>query len=113
MLIKNKVIQIIICVLSLATISSILCADEFNMSASECFIDQKNNIVIGKGNVEVTDSEGKLIKTDKATYEKSKEFLLTEGSVEIIDIEGNILKSNKATYDKKKKRKLLHTKTLN
>ena len=104
MQIKNKIILIIICTLSLSIFNSNLHAEEFNISALEFSIDQKNNIVIGEGDVEVTDSEGKLIKADKVTYEKSKEFLLAEGSVEVIDVEGNILKSDKATYDKKKER---------
>ena len=71
-------------------------------------INQKNNIVIGEGGVEVTDSEGKLIKADKVTYEKSKEFLLAEGSVEVIDVEGHILKSDKATYDKKSEKMITY-----
>ena len=104
MQIKNKIILIIICTLSLSIFNSILHAEELNISALEVSIDQKNNVVIGKGSVEVTDSEGKLIKADKATYEKSKEFLLAEGSVEVIDVEGNILKSDKITYDKKNER---------
>ena len=112
MQIKNKIILIIICTLSLSIFNSNLHAEEFNMSALQFWIDQKNNIVIGEGNVEITDSEGKLIKTDKVTYERSKEFLLVEGSVEVIDVEGNILKSDKATYDKKK-RELLPTKIQN
>ena len=104
MQIKNKIIAIIVYTLSLSILSSILYAEEFDISASEVSIDQKNNIVIGEGSVEVRDSEGKLIKANKATYEKSKDFLVVEGSVEVIDVEGNILKSNKATYDKKKER---------
>ena len=104
MQIKNKIILIIICTLSLSIFNSNLHAEEFNISALEFSIDQKNNIVIGEGDVEVTDSEGKLIKADKVTYEKSKEFLLAEGSVEVIDVEGNIIKSDKATYDKKRER---------
>ena len=103
MQIKNKIILIIICALSLSIFNSNLHAEEFNISALEFSIDQKNNIVVGEGEVEVIDSEGILIKADKVTYEKSKEFLLAEGSVEVIDVEGNILKSDKATYDKKKR----------
>ena len=112
MQIKNKITLIIICILSFYIFNSNLHAEELNISASEISIDQKNNVVIGKGDVEITDSEGKLIKADKATYEKSKEFLLAEGSVEVIDVEGNIFKSDKATYDKKK-RELLLTKIQN
>ena len=102
MQIKNKIILIITYILGLAIFNLNLHAEEFNISALEFSIDQKNNVVIGEGSVTVTDSEGKIIKTDKVTYEKSKEFLLVEGSVKVIDIDGSILKSDRATYDKKK-----------
>ena len=104
MQIKNKIILIITCTLSLYIFCLNLHAEEFNISASEISIDQKNNIVTGKGSVEVTDSEGKLIKADNVTYKKSEEILTVEGSVEITDIEENIVKSDIAIYDKKKER---------
>ena len=100
MQIKNKIISIIICLLSLFAINLNLQAEEFNISAIEVTIDKKNDILIGKGSVEVTDMEGKLITADKVTYERSKEFLIAEGSVEVTDIVGNILKTDKVTYDK-------------
>ena len=56
MQIKNRTILIIICTLSLYIFNSNLHAEEFNISASEVSIDKKNNIVTGKGGVEVTDS---------------------------------------------------------
>ena len=71
MQIKNRIILIIICILSLSMFNSNLNAEEFNISALEFSVDQKNNIVIGKGDVEVADSEGQLIKANKVTYEKS------------------------------------------
>ena len=98
MLIKNKIIFVIICVLNL--FYSNLYAEEFDISATEILVDKANNIVIGKGNVEIEDTEGKLIKADEVIYEKSKEFLTIMGSIEVLDIEGNILKTDKATYDK-------------
>ena len=100
MQIKNKIISIIICLLSLFAINLNLQAEEFNISAIEVTIDKKNDILIGKGSVEVTDMEGKLITADKVTYEKSKEFLIAEGSVEVTDNVGNILKTDQVTYDK-------------
>jgi LPS-assembly protein len=100
MLIKNKIFLIIvICLFYLNVLPVYLFADEFNISATEVSIDQKNNIVIGEGSVEVTDVAGNLIKSDKATYKKTKEFLMAEGSVEVFDTDGNILKTDKATYD--------------
>ena len=104
MQIRDKITLIIACILSLSIFGLNLHADEFNISASQISIDKKNNIVIGEGNVEVTDSEGKLIKANKVTYKKEKEFLLLEGSVEVIDVDGNILKTPVATYDKKEER---------
>ena len=64
MQIKNKIILIIICTFSLSIFNSNLHAEEFNISALEFFVDKKNNIVIGKGDVVVTDTEGKIIKAD-------------------------------------------------
>ena len=98
--IKNKIILTVICFFGLFAYNLSLHADEFNLSASEITFDNKNNVVVGKGSVEVTDEEGKLFRGDKVTYEKSKEFLLIEGSVEIIDSGGNILETDTVTYDK-------------
>ena len=72
----------------LATAKNIY-AEEFNISAMEIEVDKENNIVIGKGSVEAIDSEGRIIKSDKVTYEKSKEFLTAEGSVKIFDNVGS------------------------
>ena len=85
MQIKSKITVIIACFLSLTVLSLDLHADEFNISALEVLVDKENNIITGIGAVEVTDKEGKLIKADRVTYEKSKEFLLAEGSVKIFD----------------------------
>jgi len=101
MLIKNKVNIIISLSLILSLLSLGVDAEEFNLSASEIFIDKNNNTVTGKGNVEATDSEGKIIKADKIVYAKSKEFLLAEGSVKVIDTAGNTIETSKASYDKK------------
>ena len=100
MQIKNKIIVIIICFLSPMFYKINVKADEFSISAEEIVVDKENDIVIGKGSVEVVDKEGILIKSEKVTYEKSKEFLLAEGKVEFIDKEGNIINTDKATYDK-------------
>ena len=101
MLIKNKIIIIFVCLLSLNIINTKLFADEFNISASEITIDKQNDILIGKGSVEVIDNQGKLIKADNVIYEKANNFLLVEGSVEFFDTDGNIIITEKATYDKK------------
>ena len=98
MQIKNKIIVCV--VLIFFTLNLNLAAEEFNISASEITIDKNKDIVAGKGSVEVTDTEGKLIKADKVIYEKSKEFITVEGSVEVLDTLGNILKTDKASYDK-------------
>ena len=98
--IKSKIITLVLCILNLFIFNLDVSADEFNISAVEISVDKKNNIVIGKGSVEATDQEGRLIKADKIIYEKSKEFLTAEGSVLVNDNEGNIIVTNKATYDK-------------
>ena len=98
---KNKIILILISILLFCTTNSKLYADEFNISALEITVDKENNIVIGKGSVEITDTSGKLIKSDRATYIKNDELLIAEGSVEMLDNEGNILTSDKIIYNKK------------
>ena len=100
MQIKNKIVLIGICFFSIVAFNLNLHAEEFDISANEIFIDKANDIVVGKGSVEVIDSGGKIIKADKVTYEKSKEFLQVEGSVEIFDTKGNVLTTDRATYNK-------------
>ncbi len=97
MQIKNKII-ILIFILFLQNQN--LIADEFNISASEISFDKENNILVGKGSVEVSDNEGKIIKSDKVTYTKDKEYLLLEGTVSFLDLKGNLITTDKATYDK-------------
>ena len=40
-----------------------------NISSSEISIDNQNDVIVGKGNVEVTDSEGKTIKSENVIFE--------------------------------------------
>ena len=100
MLIKNKIFQIAVLLLSLLLMNSSLQAEEFNIEAKEISVDKKNNIVTGKGSVVVTDQDGITVKADKIIYERSKEFLTAEGSVEVFDADNNLLTTDKATYDK-------------
>lgn len=100
MQIKNRKITLIFFFLGLFTFNLNLNAEEFNISAKEIIADKDNEILIGSGSIEATDSEGKVINADKITYEKTKEFILVEGKVKISDSLGNILKTDKATYDK-------------
>jgi LPS-assembly protein len=98
---KSKLFIILLYTFSLINFFYInLYADEFNLSAVEVSVDKSNNIVIGKGSVVVTDSDGRIINADKITYDKSKEFLKAEGSVKITNQNGSILKTKTATYDK-------------
>ena len=72
MQIKNKIIIFTIIVLGFTLNSH---ADEFNISAKKISIDKKDNVVVGQGSVEITDSEGKIITSDTVKYDKEKEFL--------------------------------------
>ena len=89
MQIKNKISLLIICFLSTFLLNLSVCAEEFNISALEIFVDKENDIVEGKGSVEAFDTEGRLIKADKVIYIKSKELLLAKGMVEVLDLDGN------------------------
>ena len=73
MLIKNKKIIISFLIFWLSSVN--LFAEEFNITAKEVVIDKENEIIIGIGSVTADDVEGKIIKADKITYTKSKEFL--------------------------------------
>ena len=99
MQIKSKIILYFLIIFFSSNL--ILKADEFNIFAKEITFDKNNNVVTGKGQVEVTDKDGKIIKSDKVVYKKENDFLTVEGNVEFFDTLGNILKTNKATYDKK------------
>ena len=83
MLTKNNKFFIISCVLGLLTLITNLKADEFNISASNITFDKENNTVLGKGSVEVIDSQGRIIKGDKVIYEKTKEIVIVDGNVEV------------------------------
>ena len=62
MQIKNSIVLLTISVLFLFIFNQNLTADEFDISAIEITVDKKNNIVVGKGSVEVIDRDGKIIK---------------------------------------------------
>ena len=93
MQIKNKIILIFITIFFLSNLS--LKADEFDIFAEEITFDKNNNTLIGKGNVEITDKEGKVFKSDKVIYKKENEFLTVEGNVEFFDTKGSRLIGNK------------------
>ena len=65
MLIKNKIVVIIICILVCISFNLKLYADEFNISATEITVDKNNDVIVGKGAVEAVDNDGKIIKADK------------------------------------------------
>ena len=98
MQIKSKIT--IIFILCILFISSKISAEEFNLSAVEVVVDKTNNTIIGKGSVEVKDSDGRVIKSDEAIYKKSQELLIVEGSVKVFDLDGNIISTDKAIYNK-------------
>ena len=91
MQIKNKLTFTAIIFLYISIFNSNLQGEEFNILADKISIDKENNIVVGEGEVEATDSMGKIIKANKITYEKNREFILAEGLVEVADLEGNII----------------------
>ena len=91
MQIKNKIILYFFIIFLSVNLN--LKAEEFDISAKEITFDKSNNVVVGKGEVEVIDKDGKIIKSDKVIYKKENEFLTVEGSVEVFDTLGNILKT--------------------
>jgi len=73
---RNRMKIIIISFLSVLALSLNLHAEEFNITAKEIIIDKKNEILIGKGDVKVQDTKGKIFYSDKVTYKKSIEYIL-------------------------------------
>ena len=67
MLTKNKKIFILITLIFLLLFNTKVNADEFNITANEVIIDKENEILVGKGDVEAVDTEGRIIKADKIT----------------------------------------------
>ena len=65
MQIKDRKKLLILFILSLLAFkTTIIKADEFNITANEILVDKENEILIGKGSVEAVDSEGKIINAD-------------------------------------------------
>ena len=111
MQIKNRKKIIITFFISLFLFNFNLNAEEFDISAKEIAIDQKNEVIIGTGSVAAKASDGKIIYADKITYKKIKEFLLAEGNVKISDINGNTFTTDKATFDKINEKIITYNKT--
>ena len=61
MQIRNRKNILLFFLLSFCIFHLNLSAEEFNISAKEILIDKENEIVVGKGAVEVRDSGGKII----------------------------------------------------
>ncbi len=99
MQIKSKKILIFLFLIFYLLNNTNLKADEFNITAKEVIVDKENKIIKGTGDVEVIDSEKRIINANKIIYEKQKKFLSAEGNVKIKDFNGNILTSEKATFD--------------
>ena len=99
---KNKIISFISCFFIFFTICLNVNAKELNISAKEVTIDKKNNTVLAKGDVEAIDSEGRIINSDSAFYQKSIDHFLAQGNVQITDTKRNIITTDKAVYDQAK-----------
>ena len=99
---KNKIISFISCFSIFFTICLNVNAIDLNISAKEVTIDKKNNTILAKGDVEAIDSEGRIINSDSAFYQKSIDHFLAQGNVQITDTKRNIITTDKAVYDQAK-----------
>ncbi len=59
--------------------------------------------MIAEGSVKITDKEGNILITEKATYDKEKEIILSYKNSEFFQTDGYKLISNKILYDNLKK----------
>ena len=92
MLIKDKIIQTIMCFSILIFFTVNISAEEFNIEAKEIAIDEKNNILVGKGSVKVTDSAGRSASFPYifgVSVSGERQTVVARGGSIVIDIRGN------------------------
>jgi len=97
---KNR---FIIFLLFLLIQSTLLFAENFNITAKKILIDKKTQISIFENQVIIKDEKNNVIQSDYAEYNKKLNLIILRDNVSAEDNKGNIFKSNNAKYDKKLK----------
>ena len=99
---KNNILKKKLLITLFVLFSSFAFAEEeFTFESSIIEYKDNENLIIAKGNVKVTSSNGLEIFSNESRYFKLTNKLLLSGEVKIIDKSQNIeIKSNNVVYDK-------------
>ena len=98
---KNNLIKKLLVILFLFFSSIVFAEEEFTFESSIIEYKDDENLIIAKGNVKVTSSNGLEIFSNESKYFKLTNKLFLSGEVVIIDRNQNIeIKSNNIVYDK-------------
>ena len=99
---KNKIYKFLLILFCICYVNKSN-ADELDISATEVRVDRDNQIVYGEGNVEISDVEKNLIKSEKAEYNKAKNLLKAIGKTYIETSEKFEISGTDIFYDRQKK----------
>ena len=99
---KNKIYKFLLILFCICYVNKSN-ADELDISATEVRVDRDNQIVYGEGNVEISDVEKNLIKSEKAEYNKAKNLLKAFGKTYIETSEKFEISGTDIFYDRQKK----------
>ncbi len=79
--------------------------EPFDISASNIKLFKDSEKIIAEGNVLIVDQDEIIIEAESATYDKKENVIVAKKSVKITDIKTNDeLKSDKVQYSKKQRR---------
>ena len=93
---KNKIIIFLL----LAQIqSTLLFAENLNITSKKILVDKKNQISIFENQVVIKDEKNNTIQSDYAEYNKKLNTITLKKNILAEDNNGNIFKSNEAKYD--------------
>lgn len=77
------------------------------ISANEMGADQKNGVVIARGNVEVLQGNS-ILTADKITYYQARDMVVAEGNVSMLQPNGDVFFADKADLKDGMKRAVIH-----
>ena len=77
-------------------------AESLNIQSKNITIDKAKEITIFENDVIVKTEDNNIIKSDFAEYNRSKSFLKLKGNIEVTDYRGNIIKLITLNMTKKK-----------
>ena len=88
---KNSFVFILCCILLGAAVN----AESINIKSKNISLDKNKQISIFENDVLITTEENIKIKSDYASYDKVRKFILLKGNISVIDNKKNIIETNK------------------